>query len=172
MIFAALNFRETGKAALGITLRVPHLSMMSMEGEAKRDFPASIFYQAPWYKQFKHLEDHFARINVALEEGCSRVRLGIIHPLESYWIKYGPEDQTGKVRAELEEHFQQLIQWLLINGIDFDYISEGILAEQKQEMDGHLCVGDMAYTCVVVPGCITLRETTWKSFGAVCTSWW
>lgn len=160
--FRSFKFQGDWQAALGITLRVPHLSMMSMEGEAKRDFPASIFYQAPWYKQFKHLEDHFARINVALEEGCSRVRLGIIHPLESYWIKYGPEDQTGKVRAELEEHFQQLIQWLLINGIDFDYISEGILAEQKQEMDGHLCVGDMAYTCVVVPGCITLRETTWK----------
>ena len=32
------------QAALGITLRVPHLSWVSMKGEAKRDYPASINY--------------------------------------------------------------------------------------------------------------------------------
>ena len=46
LIFVSFKFQGDWQAALGITLRVPHLSMMSMEGEAKRDFPASIFYQA------------------------------------------------------------------------------------------------------------------------------
>lgn len=36
------------QAALGVTVRVHHLSLMSMEGEAKRDYPATINYQSPW----------------------------------------------------------------------------------------------------------------------------
>ena len=40
------------QAALGVTVRVPHLSWVSMEGEAKRDYPASINYQSPWYKEY------------------------------------------------------------------------------------------------------------------------
>ena len=38
------------QAALGVTVRVPHLTWTSMAGEAKRDYPASISYQSPWYK--------------------------------------------------------------------------------------------------------------------------
>ena len=33
-------------AALGVTVRVPHLSLVSMAGESKRDYPASIHYQS------------------------------------------------------------------------------------------------------------------------------
>ena len=47
------------QAALGVTIRVPHLSWMTMEGEAKRDYPASIHYQSPWYKEYKIIEDYF-----------------------------------------------------------------------------------------------------------------
>lgn len=39
------------QAALGVTIRVHHLAWTSMAGEAKRDFPASISYQSPWYKE-------------------------------------------------------------------------------------------------------------------------
>lgn len=47
--FRGHKFQGDWQAALGITLRVPHLSWLSMEGEAKRDYPASIGPQSPWY---------------------------------------------------------------------------------------------------------------------------
>ena len=53
------------QAALGVTVRVPHLAWMSMYGESKRDYPASIFYQSPWYKEYPYIENHFARLNTA-----------------------------------------------------------------------------------------------------------
>ena len=37
------------QAALGVVLRVHHLTWVSMKGEAKRDYPASIGYQVPWF---------------------------------------------------------------------------------------------------------------------------
>lgn len=39
---------------------------MTMKGEAKRDYPASISYQSPWAEEFSMIEDHFARLNTAL----------------------------------------------------------------------------------------------------------
>ncbi len=48
--FRGHKFHGDWQAALGVTLRVPHLSWVSMAGEAKRDYPASINYQVPWYK--------------------------------------------------------------------------------------------------------------------------
>ena len=74
------------QAALGVTVRVPHLSWMYMGGESKRDYPAPIDAHSPWYKRYRLIEDHFARLNTALTRGKARVNVGVIHPVESYWI--------------------------------------------------------------------------------------
>jgi hypothetical protein len=52
-----------------------------MEGEAKRDYPASIGYQSPWYQEYSYIEDHFARLNTAMTRGKPKVAVGIIHPI-------------------------------------------------------------------------------------------
>lgn len=78
--FRGHKFQGDWQAALGVTVRVPHLSWVSMNGEAKRDYPASISYQSPWYKEYKYVEDHFARVNTAMTRGKAVVRIGVIHP--------------------------------------------------------------------------------------------
>lgn len=148
------------QAALGVTLRVPHLTWVSMEGEAKRDYPASIGYQSPWYTEYPMVEDHFARLNSVLTRGKAQVRLGVIHPVESYWLHWGPSEATALVRDEMDEHFQSLAQWLLYGLIDFDYISESLLPQQCEAGNAPLSVGEMAYDVVLVPDCQTLRATT------------
>ena len=148
------------QAALGVTLRVPHLTWVSMEGEAKRDYPASIGYQSPWYTEYPMVEDHFARLNTVLTRGKAQVRLGVIHPVESYWLHWGPSEATALVRDEMDEHFQSLAQWLLYGLIDFDYISESLLPQQCEVGNAPLSVGEMAYDVVLVPDCQTLRATT------------
>jgi hypothetical protein len=148
------------QAALGVTVRVPHLAWVSMEGEAKRDYPAAISYQSPWYREYSYVEDHFARLNTALTRGCPLVRVGVIHPIESYWLHMGPESQTGEFRQELDERFQSLTEWLLYGLIDFDFISESLLPQQCSQGSAPLKVAHMAYDVVIVPGCETLRSTT------------
>lgn len=116
-------------AALGITHRCHHLSFMSMEGESKRDWPASIGYQSPWYPVYHMVEDHFARLNTALTRGVPDVSLAVIHPIESYWINYGPNSQTQTVRDQLDENFENLTQWLLYGTVDFDFVAESLFPE-------------------------------------------
>lgn len=148
-------------AALGVTVRVPHLSWVSMAGESKRDYPASIHYQSPWWEKYPLIEDHFARVNTALTRGKPLVKVGVIHPIESYWLHWGPHAETLPTREDMDNNFQNMTKWLLFGGIDFDFISESLIPELCAEQEGaSLRVGKMAYDVILVPGCETLRSTT------------
>ncbi|MBO5200631.1 MAG: hypothetical protein J6B93_05055 [Clostridia bacterium] len=148
------------QAALGVTVRVPHLSWVSMAGEAKRDYPASINYQSPWWDKYSLVEDHFARVNTALTRGKPVVRVGVIHPIESYWLHWGPAEQTALIRDTLDENFRNITKWLLFGGIDFDFICESLLPDLCTDLGAPMRVGKMAYDVIIVPGCETLRSTT------------
>ena len=148
--------------ALGVTSRAHHLTFMSMEGEAKRDWPASIGYQSPWYLKYSYLEDHHARVTAALTRGKAVVKTAVLSPIESYWILYGPNSQTHSMRDQLDSDYENLMQWLLYGTIDFDLISESLLPQQcdLNRIDSGLPVGEMRYDVVVVPGLLTIRSST------------
>jgi hypothetical protein len=155
------NYKLIGdwQAALGVTLRVPHLSLMSMKGFAKRDYPASIFYQSPWYKKFKYLEDHFARLNTALTRGNAITEIAVIHPIESSWLLFG-NSKTRVKCSKFDRKFSRITEILLRGGLDFDYISEATLPQLNTKGNYPLKVGEMQYKTVIVPNCITLRSST------------
>ncbi len=148
------------QAALGVTVRVHHLSWVSMKGESKRDYPASINYQSPWFREYKLVEDHFSRLNSALTRGNPLIRIGVIHPVESYWLYWGPSEQTNSVREQLDANHSKLTEWLLFGLTDFDFISESLLPDQCENGSSPLKVGVMEYDTIIVPGCHTLRKTT------------
>lgn len=148
------------QAALGVTVRVPHLSWYTMGGPAKQDYPASISYQSPWFKEYSYIENYFARVNSALTRGKPAVRVGVVHPVESYWLHWGPREQTAAIREEMDQNFENLAKWLLLGLIDFNYISESLLPEQCPNPSAPLSVGHMNYDAIIVPACETLRSST------------
>ncbi|MCR5040603.1 MAG: hypothetical protein K6C36_00735 [Clostridia bacterium] len=165
--FRTYKHQGDWQAALGISVRVPHLSWYAMKGAAKRDYPASISYQSPWWKEYSAVEDHFARVNTAVTRGVPVCRIGVVHPVESYWLHWGPLDKTNGVCEDLDSRFRSLTDDLLTNGIDFDFISEGLTQSvgagvTEADDSGRPCltVGRMSYPVVIVPACETLRSAT------------
>lgn len=158
--FRGHKFQGDWQAALGVTVRVPHLSWMSMEGEAKRDYPSTFNYQSPWYSEYSLIENHYARVATALTRGKPIVKIGVIHPVETYWIHNGPKDLTSDYCLYLDEKFKNIVEWLLFNHLDFDFISESLLPMQSNESKNPLKVGEMSYDVVIIPSCETLRDTT------------
>ena len=148
------------QAALGVTVRVHHLAWVSMNGDAKRDYPAAIGYQSPWYKQYSYIEDHFARLATVLSRGTPDVRVGVIHPIESFWLYTGPNDKTALMREYLDEQFMSLTDSLCCGGVDFDFIAESLLPDLCREGSNPLNVGKMNYDCIIVPVMKTMRSTT------------
>lgn len=149
--FAGHKRQGDWQAALGVTLRVPHLAWVSMAGEGKRDYPAAIGWQSPWFKEYSLVEDHFARINTAMKRGTAVVRVGVIHPIESYWLAEGPKSQTQAERTRQDQAADTLCEWLLYGQQDFDFLCEASLPSQASKL---------RYEVVVVPGLRTIRSTT------------
>lgn len=150
------------QAALGVTLRVHHLFWSTMKGEAKRDYPACIGYQSPWWEEYKVVESHFARVNAALTRGHAVTRVAVIHPIESFWLCYGPKDQHSAETAGRDLAFSQLTDWLLKSHLDFDFISESLFPglTALEDISSKLPVGKCTYDVVIVPGLRTIRSTT------------
>jgi hypothetical protein len=155
------------QAALGVTVRASHLSWVSMNGEAKRDYPSTFNYQSPWFEEYSYVENHFARVASVLTRGKPICRLGVIHPIESYWLHWGTKENTAVVRKEMDEKFLSLCEWLLKGLIDFDYICEFTLPkygsynriyDPSEAPVFH--VGEMEYDVVVVPALETIRKST------------
>lgn len=168
--FRGHKFQGDWQAALGVTLRVPHLAWVSMRGSAKRDYPASIGYQSSWFQNYNYIENHFARINSALTRGKPLVNVAVLHPIESAWMTVGVREHTATASEELDEHFQNVTEWLLRGQLDFDFFSESMLTElYRPDQDG-FCLGEMSYRAVVVPPVVTVRSTTLKALDAFLQS--
>ena len=149
------------QAALGVIVRVHHLTWYSMAGEAKRDYPASIGGHMPWYKEYEAIEGHFARLAVALQTGRPRCRVGLLHPIESHWVVNGPTDANTDRQSMIEDSFVDALTGMLEGQIDVDLVAESLLPLHPAQDDSpHLKVGEMSYDVLVIPSVVTIRSTT------------
>ena len=151
------------QAALGVNLRCPHLSWYTMAGEAKRDYPASIFFQSPWWEQYTKVETYFARVGAIMSRGQAVRKLLVIHPIESVWARTTIAWHQDSGIQRLEDQFDQLLHWLLDGHVDFDYGDEEMMSRLAAVEPGRepaLKVGAARYTVVLVPPVDTLRATT------------
>ncbi|KPK83847.1 MAG: hypothetical protein AMJ81_07150 [Phycisphaerae bacterium SM23_33] len=152
------KFNGGWQYVLGVNLRCPHLSLYSLAGGAKRDYPASIFPQSPWWKYYRVVEDYFARLGLLLTKGKPVRDVLMIHPIESAYGLYLPGEAASTAR--LQEPFTALLAGLLDHHYDYDLGDESLLAARGKVAAGKLKLGKMDYRLVVVPPAITLRSTT------------
>lgn len=158
------------QAALGVTLRVPHLAWASMNGEAKRDYPAAIGWQSPWYRDYRIIEDYFARVNYCMTRGVSRVKVAVLHPVESMWFYMGTGVRQSQKRKELEAAFKEITETLLLNGVDFDYVSEELWSREVGDEQGKLTVGKMQYDVLLIFESVHLRKETFEKLQKLAIS--
>ena len=144
--------------ALGINFRCQHLAWYTMEAEAKRDYPASIFYQSPWYKHYSKVEDYFARLGSLLREGEEVRNLLVIHPIESYF----GEALFGEVREDMDQKLVHLTNKLLSAHLDFDFGEEEVMSRNAFVKEKTLFVQKAKYQAVLIPPLTTIRSSTLK----------
>ena len=105
-----------------------------------------------------------SRLNTVLSRGKAVVKVGVIHPIESYWLYWGNKEQTQGLRDEMDERFKKLTEWLLFGLIDFDFISESLWKSRTPDdallSDEAFFVGKVKYETILVPNCLTLRSST------------
>lgn len=98
-----------------------------------------------------------------MTRGKALTRVAVIHPIESYWLAFGPNGSGDELQSR-DRAFGDLTNWLLRGLIDFDFISESLLPGQVSGKitKNQLRVGKCEYDVVVVPNLRTIRSTTLK----------
>ena len=158
------------QALFGVNLRCHHLSWYTMQGQAKRDYPASMLHQSSWYSDYDYVESYFARLGYLLSQGKEECHVLVVNPVESVWNRLrhgwanGLSPNAADIR-ELEEHYADLFFALQGAQIDFDYGDEDILMRHASVGRGNggevlLKVGEASYRTVVLGKMTTIRSST------------
>ncbi len=157
------------QALLGVNVRCHHLAWVTMAGEAKRDYPASIHFQSAWHRQYAAVEDYFSRLHVLMQRGEAVCDVLVVNPVESTWAQIHPgwAQWLGALDPELEkieQVYRDVFAWLSAAHVDFDYGDEEHLARlgrvERDENGTLLRVGEAAYRVAIVAGLVTIREST------------
>jgi hypothetical protein len=152
------------QVALGINLRCQHLSWYTMEGEGKRDYPAAISHQSPWWELYPVVEDYFARVHAAMTRGEEVRDLLVIHPVESIWTQIRTGWRWAPAVQAVDRNFVRLTDHLLARHLDFDYGDEELLSRHgrvaRQGGAPVLRLARGVYKAVLVPQLLTLRRST------------
>jgi hypothetical protein len=142
----------------GVNLPCQHLELYSAKGCRKRDYPPSLYYQQPWWSDYRLFNDYFARQLFMLTRGTRAVDILVLHTIESAWTEFVPPATTPV--DELNDELTSLTNSLLRMHRDFDFGDETILSRHGKIAGQEFKVAKAAYQVVIVPRCITIRSTT------------
>ena len=153
------------QAILGINFVNPHLTLYSMRGERKRDYPANLSWAQPWWEKERPYADYTARLCYALTQGKRDVKILLIHPISSFWCVAEADrnfEDTSKANITYSEPFVDFTNKLIAENLDFHYGDEILMEKYACVKDGKFIVGEFEYSCVIVPPVLTLSGSTLK----------
>lgn len=154
------------QAVLGVNFVNHHLSLYSMRGERKRDYPANLFYQQPWWEDERGSADYQARVCAAVTEGKRAVDLLLFQPLTSMWCEYSPLHDANLYTTEssFDFNFAKTSHRLMDEKLDFHYGNENLMAKHASVTGDRLAVGQHSYKAVLVPYSINMKSSTVELF--------
>ena len=144
---------------LGVNFLNQHLSLYSLKGCRKRDYPPSFLDHQPWWGEYRHLADYFARLSYALSRGVRRAELLVLHPACSTWVLYNPVGDNSELN-ELASRFRALSKRLCELRIDFDYGDELLMERHAWAEGGRLKIGRCEYRVVLLPSVPLIKFST------------
>lgn len=148
------------QAVLGVNDQLQHLGLYSLRGSRKREYPASLFYQQPWFDKYNPYNVYFARISKLLSESSMETDLLLIHPMHSAWIAYNGNDSEST--KALEKSFINLTDTLLSMNIAIHYGDETLMAKHGKVENGYLYIGNVRYSTVMLPSLLSIDESTYR----------
>jgi len=144
--------------ALGINLFCQHLSLYSMTGYRKRDFPLSFLDHQPWWEDYKLLGDYIGRMSYALSQGKYVAETLVLHPSSSTWLVYDCPEKLERIEHSVKGLVKELDQ----NRVMFDLGDDVIMSEHAYVKDRRLHIGEMAYSVIFVPEMVVLRKDMFR----------
>ncbi len=142
----------------GINWMCQHLEGYSIRGLRKRDYPPSMFYQSPWWDDYKSFNDYFARLGKLIADTNEEADVLLLHPMHSAYIAY-----NGKNTPDLKKFDRELtkaLRALAGHHIGYHLGDEKIIAGHGSVEGANFRVGLCTYKTVILPAMRTLDQKT------------
>ena len=145
----------------GVTSLCPHLEGYSLRGERKRDYPASVFYQLPWFKDaYEPFAEFICKTGALLDSGEEEAPILLIQPLQTAYIKNNP---NNKIKIDnLQNDFEKITAELSDNHMLYHYGDESIMEHFGGVKRNKLVIGKCEYSTVIMPYMQSMTESTLK----------
>lgn len=142
----------------GVNLMCQHLEGYSLRGIRKRDYPPAMFYQQPWWGEYKTFCDSISRIGMTLANGKAECDALLIHPQTTVWsmFVYGRNAEIDKFYDE----FEDIVADMNSKHILFHLGDEILMERHGRVENGKLIIGEMSYKTVILPPHKCLFENT------------
>ncbi|MGD0340183.1 MAG: glycosyl hydrolase [Bacteroidales bacterium] len=150
LTFADMKRLGDWEYVLGINFMNQHLSHISLAGARKYDYPLTFTYHEPWWNDYKFINDHYARLSMALSAGRQVNDILILEPTTSSWL-YDSYTNPDPKAHKIGQVFQDFITRLEKSQVEYDLGSENILKDRGSVSKGKMIVGQCSYSTVVLP---------------------
>jgi len=150
LTFAEMKRLGDWEYALGVNLMNQHLAHITLAGARKYDYPLTFTYHEPWWNDYKYLNEHYARLSMALSAGRQVNDILILEPTTSSWL-YDSYVKSNKRSGEIGQTFQNFITKLEKSQVEYDLGSENIIKDMGSVKKGRFIVGQCSYSTVVLP---------------------
>lgn len=135
----------------GINFIVPHLSLYSMKGDRKRDYPPDFSPAQPYWEYNKLFEDYTGRMCYVNTIGKYAADIVIIHPLESEYFG---------IKNDCYQQYDKCLNMLQKDHRNYDLGDEQIIADIAKIENQKFIIGQMSYKVVVLPTMLVIRRST------------
>lgn len=135
--------------ALGVNYLNQHLSLLSLVGYRKQNYPQSFLNHDPYWDLYKNQTDYFARLSLALSSGRQINKTLILEPTTSIWMYYG--GGTDQKLDEIGNSFKGMIQILEEQQAEYDLGCENVIKDHGKVKGKNFIVNKRAYDLVVIP---------------------
>ena len=162
LTFTGMKRNGDWEFALGVNFMNQHLTHFSMAGARKYDYPPTFDYHEPWWQDYRYINDHYARLSVALSSGRQVNDILVIEPTTTSWLYDSYVEKNSKSR-EIGQAFQSFVTKLEKKQVEYDLGSENIISDLGSVSGKHFVVGQGSYSTVVIPPMTeNLNEATYE----------
>ena len=145
---------------LGVTKLCQHLEGYSLEGLRKRDYPPAMYYQQPWWEEYKYFNEAMSRIGKILAEGEVCYDTLLLHNISSAWKCFN--DNTNGEISKYNNALLKDYKILLEKHILFHFGDEILMERHAKVEKNELVIGTQRYKTVVIPENLGFLENTQK----------
>lgn len=158
--FEELKWIAEWQFICGVNFICQHLESYSIRGLRKRDWPPSMFYQSPWWDDYKKFNDYISRLGKLIADSDEEADVLLLHPMHTAYAVYNGKTTDQRINYYNNE-WMRAMNILANNHIGYHLGDDNIMLNHGSVDGTTFVVGKCRYSTVMMPSIITLDASTW-----------